>query len=110
MAGLVVSAIAYVRAYILSRNWLGLEAGALVNNSLSQAQTPPAFTAQHRPTLLGRPPVCLARLDRLPLVIVKAETVVSWHRARIPTVLAPALPATRSAATQRRGPLAYPPE
>ena len=81
MVGLVVSAIAYLRAYIVSRHRLGLEAAALRQQLV-------VFKRKH-------PRPSLRNIDRLfwvalrsvwsswasALVIVKAETVVSWHRA-----------------------------
>ncbi len=77
MIGLVVSAIVYLRAFIVSRHWLGLEAAALRQQLVVFKRKQP------------RPP--LRNIDRLfwvalrcawsgwagALIIVKAETVVS---------------------------------
>ena len=81
MVALVVSAMAYLRAFIVSRHRLGLEAAALRQQLV--------VFKRKRP----RPP--LRNIDRLfwvalrsawsgwagALMMVKAETVVSWHRA-----------------------------
>src|SRR5262249_1719882 len=81
MIGLVLAAIAYVRAHAVSRHRLGLEAAALRQQLV-------LFKRK-------RPRPFLRYIDRLfwvllqqwwpdwkgALVFVKAETVVSWHRA-----------------------------
>jgi hypothetical protein len=81
MIGLALAAITYVRAYIVSRHRLGLEIAALRQQLV-------VFKRK-------RPRPLLRNLDRLfwvglrqwwtgwasALMIVRAETVVSWHRA-----------------------------
>lgn len=81
MIGLALAAITYVRAYIVSRHRLGLEIAVLRQQLV-------VFKRK-------RPRPLLRNLDRLfwvalrqwwtgwasALMIVRAETVVSWHRA-----------------------------
>ena len=81
MVGLVVSAIAYLRAFIVSRHRLGLEAAALRQQLVVLKRKHP------RPPLRSIDQLFWVGLRSLwkgwasALVIVKAETVVSWHRA-----------------------------
>ena len=81
MVGLVVSAIAYLRAYIVSRHRLGLEAAAL------RQQLVVFKRKQTRPSLRNSDRLFWVALRSLwsgwasALVILKAETVVPWHRA-----------------------------
>jgi putative transposase len=79
MIGLVL--IAYVRAYIVSRNQLGLEVAALRQQLIVFKRKQP------RPSLRNVDRLFWVALRSLwsswagALIIVKAETVVSWHRA-----------------------------
>ena len=81
MIGLLLAAIAHARAYVVSRHRLALEMAALRQQLV-------VFKRKRPRPLLGN-------IDRLfwvtlrqswsgwaaALIIVKAETVVSWHRA-----------------------------
>ena len=81
MIGLLLAAIAYARAYVVSRHRLALEMATLRQQLV-------VFKRKRPRPLLGN-------IDRLfwvtlrqwwsgwagALIIVKAETVVSWHRA-----------------------------
>ena len=96
--GLALAAITYVRAYIVSRHRLGLEIAALRQQLVVCKRK--------------RPRPLLRHLDRLfwvgvrqwwtgwasALIIVRAETLVSWQRN--PTVLALAIATARSTEDQ----------
>ena len=81
MIGLIFVAIAYIRAYVLSRHRLGLEAAALRQQLVVFKRKRP------RPLLRNIDRFFWAALQRCwtgwagALIIVKAETVVSWHRS-----------------------------
>ena len=81
MVGLLLTAIAYLRAYIVSRHRLGLEVAALRQQLIVFKRKQP------RPSLRGIDRLFWVALRSVwsgwasALVIVKAETVVSWHRA-----------------------------
>jgi hypothetical protein len=83
MIGLVVGAIAYLRAYIVSRHRLGLEAAALLQQLVvfKRKHSRP-FTAQPRPTLLGSPPVVVERLGRCLIRRMKMDNP-GWGAPRI---------------------------
>ena len=81
MIGFLLAATAYVRAYVVSRHRLGLEAAALRQQLIVLKRNRP------RPPLRNVDRLFWVALRRLwtgwarALIIVKAETVVSWHRA-----------------------------
>ncbi len=81
MIGFLLATIAYVRAYVVSRHRLGLEAAALRQQLIALKRKRP------RPSLRNVDRFFWVALRRLwtgwdsALIIVKAETVVSWHRA-----------------------------
>ena len=102
MVGLVVGAIADLPVHRLSTP---APVGGRRPSSTTrrmQTETTSAFTAQYRPSLLGRPPVSVERLDRRPHHRESRDDCLLAPR-RIPAILATALPAARSTATQRRG-------
>jgi transposase InsO family protein len=80
MIGLFLAAIAYVRAYVVSRHRLGLEVAALRQQLVVFKRKRP------RPLLRNLDRFFWVTLRRWwsgwadALIIVKAETVVSWHR------------------------------
>ena len=80
MIGLVLAAIAYVRAYLVSRHRLALEVAALRQQLVVYKRKRP------RPLLCNIDRLFWVALRRWwtgwadALIIVKAETVVCWHR------------------------------
>ena len=107
MVTFAYAVVAYLRALFLTRHRLALEAVVL------RQQLAVCKRKQPRPKL--------DHLDRLfwivfrqlwdgwseALIIVKPETVVSWHRAGFPAVLAVAVSATSTRATKSA--CGYPP-
>jgi hypothetical protein len=79
MVGLVIGAIAYLRGFIVSRYRLGWEATALRQQLVLKRKHP-------RPSLRNFDRLFGVALRSLwsgwagALIIVKAETVVPWHR------------------------------
>src|SRR6516162_10474975 len=102
MVSLALSMVAYIRAFFVPRHQLALEAAAL-------RQQLAVFKRK-------RTHFRLHRLDRLfwtalrrgysgwpeALIIVKPETVVSWHRAGFRLFLAVAVAATSTRATENQ--------
>lgn len=110
MIGLILVAIAYVRAYLVSRHRLGLEAAALRQQLVVLNRKRP------RPLLRNIDRLLWVALRRWwsgwagTLIIVKADTVVSWHRAGFRLVLASALPPVGAAQDQCGDPGTHPPD
>ena len=81
MIGFLLATIAYVRAYAVSRHRLGLEAAVLRQQLIVFKRKQP------RPSLRNIDRISWIAIRRLwtgwagALIIVKTETVVSWHRA-----------------------------
>lgn len=81
MGSLVLSIIAYIRAFFVPRHRLGLEAAALRQQLAVFKRKKPRPRLEHLDRLFWTvlPRLYLGWADAL--ILVKPETVVSWHRA-----------------------------